>query len=130
VVCLADEGLASSAGCFQTQNICRRMEKVSNRQRLLGRKMKQIWKFHLYPNSNTHRTVPKGFRPLSVGVQGTELCVWGVVDPKQRDTETRLFWAVGTGQDIDNNEFIKCDFIGTVQQGPFVWHVFMNRIPV
>lgn len=67
--------------------------------------------------------MPADANVLSVGEQGGRVCLWAEVDT---DTyaETRAFCLRGTGNPLDGTEG---RFIGTVQIGLFVWHVYEER---
>ena len=86
--------------------------------------MRTIHKF-LIPHRITNSPVnymPRGARPLSVGMQGQGLYVWALVDTEAPAAE-HMFAVRGTGNEI-KPEVEQGDFIGTVFDGPFVWHVF------
>ena len=34
---------------------------------------------------------------------------------------------IGTGWNFDQNELDKMEFIGTVKEGPYMWHIFVNQ---
>lgn len=79
-----------------------------------------IWKY----NANSSVVlVPKGAIPLSAGMQNGEVCVWMLVKPEAVKVE-REFRVVGTGHIFDSNGY---SFIGTVQDGSFVWHIFTRE---
>lgn len=83
--------------------------------------MKQVWKFSfLSPESHQIFNVPRGAKVLSVDLQSNIICIWMLVDPKNLLVE-REFRVVGTGWDTDREAH---EFVGTVIDGPFVWHVF------
>jgi hypothetical protein len=48
-------------------------------------------------------------------------CLWALVDPEQDYTD-RTIDIIVTGHDIV--DLFTRTYIGTVQQGPLVWHVF------
>lgn len=97
--------------------------------------MKTIHKFELIDGCwiETYGTF---FQPLSVQIQNGIICLWAVVDvpeigrPDQRFdplmTRRQLF-VYGTGREISNYE--KREYLGTVQRGALVWHVFQLRTP-
>jgi len=67
--------------------------------------------------------MPSGAQPLSFAEQHGVLCLWALVHPTL-PREMRSFMLHGTGHDdVQPNEH----FIGTAQQGPFVWHLFEVR---
>lgn len=89
--------------------------------------MKTIWKFPLTVTDVQIVMMPPGAEILSVEIQGGIICLWALIDVKK---ETQLevphqIEIVGTGnpmQQIDH--WLSRKFIGTVQQGQFVWHIF------
>lgn len=66
--------------------------------------------------------MPESANVLSVGVQRDAICVWVMVDA---DTPlvTHKFRVVGTGWIMDP-EYEYGEFVSTVLDGSFVWHVF------
>lgn len=79
-----------------------------------------IWKFQLKMTELPTIRMPKGAEVLSVQDQMGHLCLWAIVDPDE-EMEDRHFRIFGTGHPI---VYPTGDFIGTVQQGQFVWHIF------
>jgi hypothetical protein len=78
----------------------------------------KVYKFPL--DQDNFAGVPLGAEFLSVAMQNGRLTVWAIVDPLA-ETELRQFAVYGTGQELRSK---REDFIGTVFDGPFVWHVF------
>lgn len=78
-----------------------------------------IWKFTLLPTNKTVQ-MPRGARVLSVGVQGDDIVLWAIVEPTNK-TESRFFHVIPTGSPM---VIYDTKFIGTVQMGPLVFHVF------
>lgn len=64
--------------------------------------------------------IPDGSTILSVQSQGGNICFWAIVEPSL-PLVTKKFRIFGTGHPMNEVPNI---FIGTVQQGPFVWHIF------
>lgn len=63
----------------------------------------------------------RGAKILSVQIQGDRITLWAVVDTLA-DEVPREINIRGTGHALRG---VKPDsFIGTVQDGPYVWHVF------
>lgn len=81
---------------------------------------KTIWKFPI-SHHPLPTLIPEGGEILSAQDQSRTICVWALVDPEAalKPRDIRIF---GTGSLLNVPERAK--FIGTVQQGPFVWHVF------
>lgn len=65
--------------------------------------------------------MPQGARILSVQDQRGRLCIWAQVDDSKPKV-ARHFQIVDTGD--PRTDMHRLTFIGSVQQGPFVWHVF------
>lgn len=78
---------------------------------------KQIWKYRVGTQQ-----VPTGSTPLTAQYQDGVLCVWVEVDPANAFEEVSYLVA-GTGQAIPR----EWQYIGTVQQGELVWHVYEVR---
>jgi len=85
-------------------------------------------------------TLPQGARVLTVGAQTkvtyglhtkskkTTVCLWAMSNTEESKTVRRMFRIYGTGKPI-NEDPLDLDYIGTVQTGPFVWHVFERKEP-
>lgn len=82
--------------------------------------MKTIWKFNLGVLDTQTLFMPKDAEILSIQFQDGGLCVWALVET-DNETVGLPITIVGTGQSIRKNLGA---FIATVQQPPFVWHVF------
>ena len=80
-----------------------------------------IWKF---PLAGPHQgvVVPVGARVLAAQAQRGVPCLWMLVDP-EAPTETRVFIVAGTGHSLPH-EIERAPYIGTVQIGEMVWHIF------
>lgn len=75
-----------------------------------------------YPVETKHPMyLPEGAEILKVAYQGEQLTLWAKVDTSNIDMPISLK-IVPTGGHIPSRE--KLDYIDTVFQGPFVWHVF------
>lgn len=88
--------------------------------------MKTVWKFPVQMNSSKNDLFrvefdgPYGARPISVGLQGGATVLWAEVDT-EHEIQRQHVYIVGTGHGIVPDH---CRFVGTVQQGPYVWHVY------
>lgn len=100
--------------------------------------MKTIWKFQLPPHPGHGVWIeivemPVGARPLSAHLQpvggwspeppswrSTRITIWAEVDVDQKDLELRHFAVIGTGWQYPGAR----TFLGTIFDGPFIWHVF------
>lgn len=92
--------------------------------------MRTIWKFPV-KFMNTNKVQAKVLDWLHVGFdpQG-EICVWAVVDPlaAEEQEKTYLIELVGTGHYFDKDFYNTADYIGTTNDGPYVWHVFALEV--
>lgn len=86
--------------------------------------MLRVYKYRLALRDKQQVQLPAGAASLSVQEQNGELCLWALVDPAEKKTETRTFRVHGTGHDINAADLV--GYIGTVQQSALslVWHVF------
>lgn len=91
--------------------------------------MERIFKYELDITDEQTVQIPGGGKKiLSVAMQGGttmtggRLCVWVIVDDEAQPAPVR-FAIVGTGNPFPRN-VAPAWFIGSVQDDPFVWHVF------
>lgn len=84
--------------------------------------MRAIWKYPLDVTDQQTVGMPAAAQVLSVADQAGALTVWALVDTEAA-IEPRRFWIVGTGRPMPVSG---ATFLGSVQQGPFVWHVFVE----
>jgi hypothetical protein len=80
-----------------------------------------IWKFEI----NLFQTIielPAGYKIIDVQEQNGNICLWAIVDPNNElsKVETR---AIGTGMNVPEGY----NYLSTVQQGVFVWHIFFRE---
>lgn len=65
--------------------------------------------------------LPVGAKVVCVAMQRNEPCLWALVSAPGTVTESREFKVVGTGSsNIDDTDL----YVGTIFDGPFVWHIF------
>lgn len=83
--------------------------------------MKKIYKYDITLCEYQLIEMPIGAEILSIGLQNDSIKLWAMVEPEQYKLQIRHILIVGTGQGISNDAK---QFIGTVQQGAFVWHLF------
>lgn len=86
-----------------------------------------IWKFTLEVTDRQAIEMPAGAEILDVQIQRISddsrlLCLWAIVDSRA-EREMRSIAIVGTGNPMSLDLSAE-DYIGTVQDGMFVWHVF------
>jgi len=84
-----------------------------------------IWKYPLHPLDEQVITGP-ALEPLSVGHDPDgQLCIWGRVTDRGVPQHYTVN-IVGTGNACDHQTADQ--FLGSVTDGPFVWHVFVALI--
>lgn len=93
--------------------------------------MKTIWKFEIFVDQcEVSAMMPDGAWVMSVGTQKPGwICIWAIVDPARQakgELSERKFRVYGTGMELMRRDGIS-DFIGTVIDGEFVWHVFGDK---
>jgi hypothetical protein len=82
----------------------------------------QIWKYTLNGMVNDIQ-MPMDAEILTVQLQDGQMfnaCIWAKVKP-ENELEKRQFVVIGTGHSFDDTNH---KYIGTYQEGFFVWHVF------
>jgi hypothetical protein len=72
----------------------------------------------------TTHDIPVGFNVVHVAMQGEDLCVWAMGDPKKPEHDCD-FIVIGTGQPTIQRAN---EHIGSVVNGRCVWHVFARGI--
>ena len=91
--------------------------------------MRSIWKFRLTGDSTPIKE--KIIKWLSTGYDPSgDICVWAIVDP-EAEIDERVEYdilQIGTGWDFNQNELDNMEFIGTVKEGPYIWHIFINQL--
>lgn len=82
-----------------------------------------IYKFILEMQEIQNIQMPKGAKLLSAQFQGDDLCLWALCDPNQPHMHRKIRLE-GTGHEIQCLSDKEMEFIATVQDGRFVWHIF------
>ena len=85
--------------------------------------MKQVWKYQLQITDNQELKIPNNSDILSFDIQNGIPCIWVLVTPIYRKV-VRRFSLYGTGHDIKYGDGKDRVFIGTIQTGPSVFHLF------
>ncbi len=81
-----------------------------------------IWKYKLELVAEQKIQVREGANALSVGLDPNgDLCVWVELKPGNPPATIKI-QIVGTGDESNKTSFP--NFIGTVVQGRYVWHVY------
>lgn len=84
---------------------------------------KTIWKYQLAITETQEIEMPVDAGILTAQMQAGTLCLWAFVSP-DAPKERRQFEVLGTGNPIPDGS---CNYIASVQQGQFVWHVFEGK---
>ncbi len=85
--------------------------------------MRKIFKYTLELIAEGKLATYVGFRPLCVQMQNGQICCWAEVDDSRPKGEAKVT-IVGTGHEVPPNAG---QYVGTVQQGMFVWHIYMQE---
>ena len=84
--------------------------------------MKSIYKYEI--GMGRFLDVPDMWVPLTAQIQRGVLCLWAKVDT-DNVCVTKKVVVCRTGHDIGFSDRMK--YIGTVQDGEFVWHVYAEE---
>jgi hypothetical protein len=84
---------------------------------------RQVWKFPLIDKGVV---MPVGSQLLCVQMQNGIPCIWAIVDPEAPKEKVNIR-VYGTGHEIPEDAGL--GYLGTVQDGPFVWHFFNDLTP-
>lgn len=86
---------------------------------------KTIWKYLLKLTDGQNISFPIGAEFLDVQVQGDQICLWALVDPKAK-TEIRFIEIFATGSPVLYEMGVSRKHISTFQMkgGLFVYHAF------
>lgn len=85
--------------------------------------MRTIWKWELEITDRQVISMPRDANALTVQIQNGKPCLWALVSPDcaKRDVPILIF---GTGHPVQNDGH----YIGTVQVGALVFHVFAEQV--
>lgn len=78
--------------------------------------MRSVWK---YPLGTRTMAMPQGAEILCIQMQDGCAVAWALVDT-EAPLASRTFGVFGTGHEVPPDY----TYVGTWQQGPFVWHLF------
>jgi hypothetical protein len=81
--------------------------------------MKRIYKYELKDGRGVE--MPIGAKVLTIQTQNGLPYIWALVDT-DAECDFRYFTIVGTGHDFPNADDF--NYISTIQDVPFVWHIF------
>ena len=90
--------------------------------------MRSIWKFRLTGDSTPIKEKVIKWLSASYDPSG-DICVWAIGDPEAGIDEKVEYdiLQIGTGWDFSQNELDNMEFIGTVKEGFYMWHIFVNQ---
>ena len=86
--------------------------------------MNAVWKYRIPVNATFRHSMPRGFRIVKVGIQDDMPYFWALVNT-EAPLEVTVFVIYGTGHLISSLQ--KLGYVDTFRQGPFVWHLFVER---
>jgi hypothetical protein len=84
--------------------------------------MKTIWKYEIDITDAQVIDTKEDAEFLTAQLQGYYPCVWVVVDT-EKENKKYVLEVFGTGNPIPDYDR---DYIGTIQERSFVWHVFVR----
>ncbi len=82
---------------------------------------RQIFKYPLVIG-NQNISIPAVHKPLCIQMQNGMPCLWAEVDPSEAAVWKHVL-IVGTGHPFHPEGF---SYVGTVQDGPYVWHCYVE----
>lgn len=87
--------------------------------------MRTIYKYSLRSVSYKQQvSLPDNSKVLHVGVQNDQIMLWALLQNTDNlNLVAKNFYVVATGGPVPETP---TDYIGTVQIGVYVWHVFME----
>jgi hypothetical protein len=86
--------------------------------------MKVIYKYILDVNREQSLELSIDSEILSVQMQGGNLCLWAMVNEELPKVKRNIH-IYGTGITIHEDNL---QYVGTVQDGDYVWHVFIENV--
>lgn len=89
--------------------------------------MRKIYKYPIFiQTAPTVIAVPKLTYALHVGLDGNGVaCIWCSVPMEVNDMTTMQVFVVPTGQCEPEHVEPRPEYVGTIHQGPFIWHIFV-----
>lgn len=90
--------------------------------------MNKVYKYPIRPNSNHELypiivEAPVGAKPLHVGIQNGQVCLWVEVNPLAGVLSQCLLYCVGTGHGCIPDGYVHFQ---SMQEGPYVWHFYIK----
>jgi len=88
--------------------------------------LNEIWEFRIHITDKPLVAIPEEHEILCFQVQEGRPYIWALINRNSPIIQKR-FRLLGTGNPIDANiNLTSKDYIGTIQLGVFVWHLFEN----
>lgn len=91
--------------------------------------MLTVYKYPINPSTEKiELKIPGGGNVLSAGLDPSgQICVWALAQPDEEECITNIY-CVGTGWPLDwiLEEEDALNFVGSVKDGPYMWHVFVG----
>jgi hypothetical protein len=83
--------------------------------------VKTVFKYPFFggPGDTIVLAMPDKAEIVRFAMQGRTPTIWAIVDPDESPVDRR-FKVIGTGREIPGH----ARYLGTVDDGPFVWHGF------
>ena len=88
--------------------------------------MRTVHKYEIDPQDNFGIEIPERGIIIAVAMQNGRMYAW--VDGDNEDCYVRIpIYVFGTGHEIDSE--LQIEFISTVFDGPYIWHVYHGAKP-
>lgn len=87
----------------------------------------RIYKYPLELVPFQRLNVPVPFKPLAVQVQNQQITLWAET-PGGEPTRGASVVIVGTGHDVKAEALAGKEYVDTVQNGGYVWHVYAEHL--
>ena len=85
--------------------------------------MLTVFKYPIQPNVDKNFRFPLGFKPLRVGMQKLQLCLWVLIDEEEKRSQTVRLCVVRTGGMVPSG----MDHVGSCHDGAHMAHVFVGK---
>lgn len=89
--------------------------------------MLTVYKYSIRPSEEEIKlSIPGGGPVLSAGVDPIgQLCVWALADTDKPEEDVSVY-CIGTGWPLDwiTEQEEALNFVGSLKDGPYMWHVF------
>lgn len=68
--------------------------------------------------------LPTSARVIKAGIIRKQLCIWAQVDKDDTEVFSERFCIVGTGWEMEDDDYYEYDHIDSILDDPYIWHVF------